>query len=120
MKCPHCGEYVFRDQLVEWGGWTLDKSQLTLQGAGGQAFQIPRGRYMDLLETLIRAHGRYLTKTQLIEMVWPPHYIPAEEAKSVEVLVCSVRKLLRQHGFPRAIATIYKIGYQLREARHAT
>ncbi len=62
-------------------------------------------RAIDLLLTLVEHHGRMVSKSELLDLVWPGLVV---EENNLQVQVSTLRKLLR----PSAIATIPGRGYR--------
>jgi two-component system alkaline phosphatase synthesis response regulator PhoP len=65
-----------------------------------------------LLEALLRAHGRVLSRQRLLEEVWG--YAYAEGTRTVDVHIRRLREKLP--GLASAIVTVKSIGYRLSEA----
>ena len=91
------------------GDWEVDPLGNRLNADGREVRLEPK--LMAVLAYLARAHGRIVTKDELLERVWPRRYV-------VEgVLKRAVSELRRSLGddarSPRYIETVYKVGYRL-------
>lgn len=64
------------------------------------------------LEILMRNAPRPVAKTYLIEHM-AHTWDFADRAKLADVVICKLRKLLREHGLPNAIQTVWGYGYAL-------
>ena len=79
---------------------------------GSQKIDLPPREYA-LLEYLMRAPGRVITKTQLIESVWQWHFDTGTNV--VEVYIQRLRKKVDEIGQVKLIHTIRGIGYVLKK-----
>jgi two-component system alkaline phosphatase synthesis response regulator PhoP len=68
----------------------------------------------DLLQTLMRQHGRALSREQLIEQVWGHDYYG--EDRVVDVHVGRLRKKIEDDpSAPTLIATVWSAGYRFED-----
>jgi DNA-binding response OmpR family regulator len=67
-----------------------------------------------LLATFLESGLRPLTRSELIEGVWPNGELPdVEREGALLVYICGLRKRLKAIGLGHAIATVRGVGYQL-------
>ena len=78
---------------------------------GGEKIELPM-REFALLEYLMRAPGRVLSKTQIIENVWQWHFDTGTNV--VEVYVQRLRKKVDEGRPVKLIHTVRSVGYVLR------
>jgi two-component system response regulator MprA len=69
-------------------------------------------REYDLLEVLVRTHGRAFTKEELLERVWGIDY--DGDASIVDRYISYLRTKLEARGEPRVIHTLRGVGYVVR------
>lgn len=81
---------------------------------GGQPIELTV-REFSLLEFLMRAPGRVLPRTQILEHVWGYDFDPCSNL--VDVYVQRVRKKLSPHGEPQLIDTVRGVGYRFHSTR---
>ncbi|MCE5240872.1 response regulator transcription factor [bacterium] len=81
---------------------------------GGQPIELTV-REFSLLEFLMRAPGRVLPRTQILEHVWGYDFDPCSNL--VDVYVQRVRKKLSPRGEPQLIDTVRGVGYRFRSTR---
>jgi two-component system, OmpR family, response regulator len=79
---------------------------------GGEKIELPM-REFALLEYLMRAPGRVVTKTQLIENVWEWHFDTGTNV--VEVYIQRLRKKIDEGHDVKLIHTVRGVGYVLKE-----
>jgi DNA-binding response OmpR family regulator len=66
-----------------------------------------------LFAALMAADGRALSRTELIERVWPGDEMPSSERENaLAVYVCSLRKRLTSVGICDALVTVRGVGYR--------
>ncbi|MBU1125123.1 MAG: response regulator transcription factor [Candidatus Omnitrophica bacterium] len=64
----------------------------------------------ELLVTLIKAHGRVLTRDYLLDSIWGYDYSSEIETRTVDVHINQLRKKLKTEG--KRIVTVKNIGYR--------
>lgn len=96
-------DVVFRIDRAE-----LDTAQRQIRFAGEPAEVQPK--VFDLIEYLVRARARVVSKDELFDNIWPS--VVVTEA-SLTQSIKRARDLFRQHGFDReVIRTVARKGYQ--------
>jgi DNA-binding response OmpR family regulator/HPt (histidine-containing phosphotransfer) domain-containing protein len=102
---------VATDPVLRWGDLTLDPAhaQVSYQGQ-----PIPcRPKEYELLELFLRNPHRLLTRSAIIDHLWPMADTPVEG--SVTNLIKDLRQRLKQAGITESpIETVYGLGYRLR------
>ncbi|QQE65001.1 DNA-binding response regulator [Leptolyngbya sp. BL0902] len=99
------------DPVLRWGDLTLDpaQAQVTYQGQPISC----RPKEYELLELFLRNPQRLLTRSLIIDHLWPMADAPTEG--SITNLVKDVRQRLRRAGLrDHPIETVYGLGYRLR------
>ena len=103
--------------VLDWGDLCLDPAltQVTYQG-----HPIPcRPKEYELLELFLRNPQRLLTRSAIIDHLWPMDDAPVEG--SVTNLMKDLRQRLKAGGLPLSpIETVYGLGYRLKPAPVAT
>ena len=97
------------DELLEVGDVKLDASshEVTIRG-DVVAFPL---KEFELLETLLINAGRVLTRDQLIDRVWGPHYVG--DTKTLDVHIKRLRgKIETNPAEPERILTVRGLGYK--------
>ena len=100
---------VESDELLEVGDVKLDASshEVTIRG-DVVAFPL---KEFELLETLLINAGRVLTRDQLIDRVWGPHYVG--DTKTLDVHIKRLRgKIETNPAEPERILTVRGLGYK--------
>ncbi|MEZ0069830.1 two-component system OmpR family response regulator [Streptacidiphilus sp. MAP12-20] len=98
-----------RPSLLQAGDLTLDPATRTVHRAGQQISLTPRE--LAVLEYLLRANGRAVSKTELLEHCWDEFAQPAVTV--VEVRVHHLRRKIDQ-PFPTALVeTVRGSGYRI-------
>jgi two-component system, OmpR family, response regulator QseB len=87
------------------GDIEFDRSRRLAKVAGNEVLLTPRE--LSLLEQLIRAPNRVVSRTVLLESIWPVHEEPSDA--SLDVLVHSLRKKISSEQ----LKTVRGIGYML-------
>lgn len=96
------------EESFEFDEFVLDARERTLRRAGEQIALTPKAFL--LLKTLIENHGRLVTKSDLMQKVWPDSFV---EESNLSVTINTIRNALGdQRGRPRYIETIPKSGYR--------
>jgi len=91
-----------------FGGFTLDVGQRRLRD-GERVVRLPPKAY-DVLVALVRRAGQLVTKSELLEAVWPEAFV---EEGILTVHVSALRKALRDSAQPpRYIETVPRSGYR--------
>ena len=93
--------------VLEFGALRIDRERHTVQWAG-QGVQLTAKEFA-LLVALLEAHGRVLSRQQLLEDVWGYSY--AEGTRTVDVHVRRLREKLP--GLAPSILTVKSLGYRL-------
>lgn len=96
--CPHCGGNIDTDQILNWGGWSFNEQQNGFElGTPGDKVHLTMTEAR-IVASLIRGQGRVVSKEGGLysaicgdrpDVDWP-------EMKMVDVLVCKVRKKLKE------------------------
>ncbi len=79
---------------------------------GGQVVKLTPKEYR-LLETLLRNHGEALTRQQLINAAWGPHF--KESNNDLNVHMRYLRRKIDHSPFKPLIHTVRGVGYSIRE-----
>ena len=99
-------------EVYEFGEFTLDAAERRF-ARGGQALPLAPKAY-DVLLTLVRQAGRLVTKSELLEQVWPESYV---EEGILAVHVSGLRKALGGgEGEQQWIETVSRAGYRFNGA----
>lgn len=69
------------------------------------------GRQRTLLECLARRKNATVTKDSILDFLYGG--LDEPEAKIVDVMVCAVRRKLREFGADRHLQTVWGVGYRL-------
>jgi TolB-like protein len=94
-------------QQFLFGDFVLDAARGTLARDGEP---VPIGnRALTLLQALVQAEGKVLTKAELIDAAWPALVV---EESNLSVQVAALRKLLGAQDGSEAIATVARVGYR--------
>jgi DNA-binding winged helix-turn-helix (wHTH) protein len=94
------------DALYEFGSYRLDASKRLLTRDGKTMLVAPKT--FDLLLLFIRSQGRVLTKTELMNSLWPDTFV--EEA-NLSFQISTLRKAVGNEGL-HWIETVPKRGYR--------
>ena len=98
---------------IEAEGLQLDTAGLEVHPAGAEAVSIElTSKESQLLEALMRADGRTVSKDDLITRLWGPHATGVQNR--LEVLVHALRDKLGQLDTAAVIETVRGVGYRLR------
>lgn len=99
------------DPILHWGNLTLDPAQAQVSYQGQV---IPcRPKEYELLELFLRNPHRLLTRSAIIDHLWPMADTPVEG--SVTNLIKDLRQRLKRSGVADSlIETVYGLGYRLR------
>lgn len=99
--------------MIELGRFQIDLEMRTLQ-QNGETVQLG-SRAFDILAAVASANGRLVTKSELMDIVWPDTVV---EENNIQVHLSALRKVL---GPDRdLILTVPGRGYQLRQRRTNT
>jgi DNA-binding response OmpR family regulator/HPt (histidine-containing phosphotransfer) domain-containing protein len=99
------------DPVLRWGALTLDPAQAQVSYQG-QAISC-RPKEYELLELFLRNPQRLLTRSAIIDHLWPMADTPVEG--SVTNLIKDLRQRLKRAGVADSpIETVYGLGYRLR------
>ncbi|PVE58182.1 DNA-binding response regulator [Arthrobacter sp. TPD3018] len=96
---------------LRWGGLTLDLLDRAVRWQGTAVPMQPRE--FRLLEELLRAQGKLVTRTMLLESVWKLHFDP--RTNIVETHLSRLRTRLADAGCGEAIETVRGAGYRMRD-----
>lgn len=105
------------EEGFEFGDFVLDARERLLLRSGRPVALTPKAFL--LLRTLVENHGRLVTKSELMQTVWPDSFV---EESNLSVTVNALRNALGdERGRPRYIETVPKSGYrfigEVREGR---
>ncbi|NJP12270.1 MAG: response regulator transcription factor, partial [Leptolyngbyaceae cyanobacterium RU_5_1] len=100
-----------RSPLLTWGRLQLDPGSCIVS-YNGQVLQLTAKEY-GLLELFLRRPQQIFSHNTLIEHLWTLDDIPTDNA--IRAHIKGLRKKLKQAGAGDAIATVYGLGYRLRE-----
>lgn len=96
------------EQGFEFGEFLLDTRERLLLRSGEPVALTPKAFL--LLKTLVENHGRLVTKSELMQTVWPDSFV---EESNLSVSINALRNALGdKRGGPRYIETIPKSGYR--------
>ena len=99
---------VARPETYTFAGFTLDVPERRLSRHAEHLTLAPKA--FDLLVTLVRRAGRLISKTELLETVWPESFV---EEGILTVHVSALRKALGDtNRQPRFIDTVSRSGYR--------
>jgi DNA-binding winged helix-turn-helix (wHTH) protein/TolB-like protein/Flp pilus assembly protein TadD len=94
--------------IYEFGSFRLEPDEHLLLRDSVPISLAPKT--FDLLDFLVKNHGRLVTKEEIMQAVWPESFV--EEA-NLTVSISALRKALgEKEGSPRFIETISKKGYR--------
>ena len=99
------------DALYEFGSYRLDASKRLLIRDGKHMAIAPKT--FDLLLLFIRSQGRVLTKTELMNSLWPDTFV---EDANLSFQISTLRKAVGNEGL-HWIETVPKHGYRRSEER---
>jgi DNA-binding response OmpR family regulator len=97
---------------VQYGDMMLVRERQTIEHEAGASADLTQLEFA-LLEYLIDADGRLLTRAQILERVW--HDVSGVATRVVDVHVGSLRKKLGEVGSEVRISSVRGIGYRLDE-----
>lgn len=103
---PHLPMLASGCQIIRIGECEVDLGIRILRRRGD--VQELGARAFDILAVLARAAGRVVTKTELMDAVWPDTIV---EENNLHVHLCSIRKALGADG--KLIVTVPRRGYHL-------
>ena len=97
-----------QDEVYEFGGFRLEVRERRLTRGSLRVHLAPKAH--DVLVALVRRPGRLITKSELLERVWPD--VSVEEG-NLTVHVSSLRKVLGDFSrSPAYIETVSRAGYR--------
>lgn len=97
--------------MLRWGALTLDLLDREVRWHMAAVPMQPRE--FRLLEELLRAQGRLVTRTMLLESVWKLHFDP--RTNIVETHLSRLRTRLAEAGAADVIETVRGAGYRMRD-----
>jgi DNA-binding response OmpR family regulator len=97
------------ESVLTAGNITLDTSSLTLTVADGPV-EMPR-RELGVLATLLRQHGRLVTKQQLTDAIYS--FDDEVTPNAVEAAISRLRRRLETHGATISVTAMRGLGYIL-------
>ncbi len=98
-------------EKTRFGSWVLDGAQLQVFNAQGQSCCLT-AREFRLLEALVRAPNRVLSREQLLDRTRPDDFDVTDRAVDVQILRIR-RKICDPSGPNQIIQTVRGIGYML-------
>jgi two-component system, OmpR family, torCAD operon response regulator TorR len=99
------------EDVVRFGGWTLDLGRYTLTDGGGNAVPLTRAEF-DVLKALLQASGRAVTREMLLDAIRARNTEGSDRA--IDVLVSRLRRKLESgEGPPTIIITVLGVGYRI-------
>ncbi|MDQ2066142.1 response regulator transcription factor [Xinfangfangia sp. CPCC 101601] len=105
---PPLGEPSLRDGF-RFEGWSLDSARRKLSDPSGRPVELTVGEF-DLLAALLAAHGRILSRAQLLDLTRRSH--DAVYERTIDVLILRLRRKIEPDpSQPRLIVTERAIGY---------
>lgn len=100
-----------------FGGWALDTQRRRLSDPSGRPVELTVGEF-DLLAVLLAAHGRILSRAQLLDMTRRGH--DAVYERTIDVLILRLRRKIEPDpSRPQLIMTERAIGYHFAGAVEA-
>jgi two-component system response regulator RegX3 len=97
------------DTILEAGPVRMDVERHVVS-IQGREVALPLKEF-ELLEYLLRNHGRVLTRTQLIDRIWGSDYVG--DTKTLDVHIKRLRaKVEPDQGTPRHLVTVRGLGYK--------
>jgi len=97
------------EQVVTFGGWTLDLAEEELRGPGGTV-KLSRTEY-ELLAHLVRRRGQPVARNELLREVW--RYAPDTTSRTVDQHVAQLRRKL--DAAAACIVTVHGRGYAFKQ-----
>lgn len=109
LRLPGAGRTVHviagQSVFVDWSDSAVEN---------GRARQTLSRTELRLFAALLDGRGRTMTRSELIERVWPGNELPFEgRENALAVYVCCLRKRLAAIGVAKAIDTVRGTGYRL-------
>ena len=101
-----------RPAVLRVGDLVLDPAEHRVERAGEKLVLTPRE--FGVLEFLMRNVGRAVTKTEILQAVWDPHY--EGDVNVVEVYVGYLRRKIDIPFGRDSIDTLRGVGYRMRDA----
>jgi two-component system OmpR family response regulator len=102
-------EDLHSHQRLAFGDWVLDLTARQLQRADGQSVELTYGEF-NLLEALVKAPNRILSRDQLLEMTRGDNSEVFD--RTIDVLILRLRRKLEPNPRqPRYIRTERGLGY---------
>lgn len=103
--CPHCGFSLDRDEPIERDGFTIDpRGSLSFLG---EPVRMTRAEVC-LMHTVASANGRIVSRSTVGERVGDQD----DPANVASVLLCRVRKRLREISAPCPVVGVHGRGYR--------
>lgn len=115
IHCPECGAKILGEELVEFGGWTLSETNRAFYRTdrlGGHVDLTPSE--CKIIGILVRAHGRTVSHVALYDICYAGRSdcdIP--ELKIIDVLVCKIRKKIRDQWNIETFGISWGVGRKL-------
>ncbi len=102
-------EVQSEEDVIEYGEVRLDAARHSVSVRGKEAtFPL---REFELLELLLRNHGRVLTREQIIDRVWGTDYFG--DTKTLDVHIKRIRsKIEEDPANPKLLVTVRGLGYK--------
>lgn len=97
--------------ILKWGELQLDPVSYEVTYARSQIHLTPKE--FALMEALLRGGRRVLSRTAIIEQIWPAQEAP--ETDTIKSYIKNLRAKLKAAGAPKdAIETVHGVGYRLK------
>lgn len=98
------------DHVLQCGPVRMDVDRHYVS-VGGTEITLPLKEF-ELLELMLRNHGRVLTRAQLIDRIWGPDYVG--DTKTLDVHIKRLRaKIEDEPSTPVVLVTVRGLGYKL-------
>jgi DNA-binding winged helix-turn-helix (wHTH) protein len=95
---------------IRFGAFVLDAGSRTVERQGEELHL--SGKAFDLLQILVAEQPKAVSKTELLNRIWPDVVVEEENIKN---LVWEIRNTLKERGFVR---TVHRFGYALGVPTH--
>lgn len=114
---PHAGTRgAGRSDRLRFAGWTVDLRRREVHAATGAQVELS-GAEFDLLTTLLQNPQAVIGREVLLEL--SRMRLPGSSDRSIDVLICRLRRKLGDEEARAMIRTVRGVGYMLAEQVHA-